>query len=156
MPMSNASIGPFAMNGCHSTIGAISMKCDITPHNGCGAKTMNTKIWHWAVLPPNSGLPWPHSSISQSSHLRENYLFPTHMLVFLCKVHTPITLYIVWLFVLARLTLLFSFPLSVFNPTIHNNKRNQEKNTKINNETIESKRRNKPILSSHYPNSLTK
>ncbi len=61
------------MNGCRSTIGAILMKFEITPRNGCGGTTMNAQIWHWAASPPNSGLPWPHSSTSQSNGLRGDY-----------------------------------------------------------------------------------
>ena len=61
------------MNGCRSTIGAILMKFEITPPNGCGDTTMNVQIWHWAALPLNSGLPWPHSSTSQSNGLRGDY-----------------------------------------------------------------------------------
>ncbi|UNW02229.1 PLP-dependent aminotransferase family protein [Comamonas sp. 7D-2evo2] len=34
---------------------------------------MNAQIWHWAASPPNSGLPWPHSSTSQSNGLRGDY-----------------------------------------------------------------------------------
>lgn len=56
-PTWSGSTGRCATKGCHSTIGATSMRSGCTPPTGCGCTTTNAQIWPWAASPQNSG--WP-------------------------------------------------------------------------------------------------